>query len=64
MKLIALLLPVAGLTFGLTVPVGAAGSKDAGLMAAANAPVVYQQETCKEGEVWDETKKKCVKKEG
>lgn len=64
MKRIALLLPVTGLVLGLAAPAGAVGSKSVGLMAATTPSVVYQQEKCKEGEVWDETERKCKKKEG
>ena len=64
MKLIAMLLPITGLVMGVAAPAGAAGSKGVQLMTAATPSIVYQQETCKEGEVWDETEKKCKKKEG
>lgn len=47
-------LTIIGLTAGFATPVLAIGP-DGG------APV-YQQDTCKEGQVWDEKQKKCVQK--
>lgn len=57
MKSTALALMAAGLILVFAAPVIATGWK-------GHAPLVNQQETCKDGEVWDEAMKKCVKKEG
>ena len=55
----ALALPVLGLAIGLAGPVSAAALN--GISFSGSAVVAEQQTTCKEGEVWDETKQKCVK---
>ena len=47
----------AGLILVFAAPVIATGWK-------GGAPLVNQQDKCKDGEVRDETMKKCVKKEG
>ncbi|GBE44238.1 hypothetical protein BMS3Bbin10_02329 [bacterium BMS3Bbin10] len=60
MKNAVMALPVFGLILGFTSPVGATISKS--LILQSNE-IVQQQDTCKEDEVWDETLKKCVKKE-
>lgn len=53
-----------GLVIGFALPAGAVGSKHLYSDGLSTPSVVFQQQTCKEGEVWDETEKKCVKKEG
>ncbi len=62
MKNAAMALPVLGLILGFTSPVGATVSKSLILQAKGNLEIVQQQDTCKEGEIWDEKEKKCVKK--
>ena len=47
-------LAIIGLTTGLAAPVMAIGPDTDAL--------VYQQDKCKEGQVWDEKMKKCVQK--
>lgn len=53
-----------GLVLAFVTPAGAIGSKNMVSVSAHDPAAVYQQDTCKEGEVWDETEKKCKKKEG
>ncbi len=55
MKSTALALMACGLFLVFAAPVVATGWK-------GSAPLVNQQDTCKDGEVWDEATKKCVKK--
>lgn len=57
MKLTLLALMACGLILVFAAPVIATGWK-------GNAPLVNQQETCKNAEIWDEAMKKCAKKEG
>ena len=57
----ALALPILGLVLGFTSPVSAATMDGIALKGTA---VVGQQTKCKEGEMWDENQKKCVKKQG
>lgn len=57
MKLIVLALMACGLILVFAAPVIATGWK-------GNAPLVNQQEACKDGMVWDAAMKKCTKKEG
>lgn len=57
MKSTALALMAAGLILVFAAPVIATGWK-------GDAPLVNQQDKCKDGAVWDEAMKKCVKKEG
>lgn len=53
-----------GLVLGFAVPAIAAGSQGLPSVSTLKPSAVYQQDKCKDGEVWDETEKKCVKKEG
>jgi hypothetical protein len=62
MKNAAMVLPVLGLILGIASPVGATVSKSLILQSNGNMNIVQQQDTCKEGEMWDEKEKKCVKK--
>jgi len=64
MKATALALPVMSLAFAFAAPVSAKSPTGLSLEATGAAVVINQQNTCKDGEVWDETEKKCVKKEG
>ena len=58
----ALALPILGLVLGFTSPVSAATPD--GIALKGTAVVAGQQTKCKEGEMWDENQKKCVKKQG
>ncbi len=60
MRNAAMALPVFGLILGFGGLAGATVSKSPIL---PSNEIVQQQETCEEGEIWDETLKKCVKKE-
>jgi len=62
MKNAAMALPVLGLILGFASPVGATVSESLILQSNGNMNIVQQQDTCKEGEIWDEKEKKCVKK--
>ena len=55
----ALALPILVLALGLTAPVNAAALS--GVVKDSTTQIVGQQETCPEGEVWDDIQKKCVK---
>ena len=62
MQKAAMALPVLGLLLGFTSPVGATISKSLILQSKGDVSIVQQQSTCKEGEMWDEKEKKCIKK--
>ena len=55
----AFALSILGLALGLTAPVNAAALS--GVATASTSQIVGQQDTCPEGEVWDDIRKKCVK---
>jgi len=63
MKNAATALPVLILILGFAGPAGATAIKSLTLQSAGSMDIVQQQSTCREGEVWDETEKKCKKKE-
>lgn len=56
-------LPILGLVLGFAGPAGATSMKSLILQSGGATSIVQQQETCKEGEIWDETEQKCKKKE-
>ncbi|MHA1164843.1 MAG: hypothetical protein ACTSP0_04585 [Alphaproteobacteria bacterium] len=62
MKNAAMALPVLGLILGFASPAGATVSKSLILQSKGHVSIVKQQSTCKEGEMWDEKEKKCMKK--
>lgn len=64
MKSVAIAIPLVGLVLGLAGPASATVSKGHILQSKYDVPLVQQQSTCKEGEVWNEETKKCEKKEG
>lgn len=51
-----------GLVLGLATPTFAAGTKTLSIAGQSDAKVIYQQSTCKTGEMWDVAAKKCKKK--
>lgn len=51
----AMLLALLGFTYGVSAPAIAVTLNKQG-------SIVFDKEKCKEGEMWDETAKKCVKK--
>lgn len=63
MKTLALTLPVLGI-FALATPASAVSPASLAPGAMSGSIVVSQQDTCKEGEQWNEDTKKCEKKEG
>lgn len=50
-----------GLILGFVTPIGAANSKSLVSASTVDPSAIYQQDKCKDGEVWDEAQKKCVK---